>query len=149
MGKKLEKMLYLLLAFILLNVVGSYLFELYTKKFRLDGSPSVRISDDKLYKAEIIYTDRRSFMNWLYSNIPTGIGNGSPPTYEFVKLYNNKTGEFIGESNLCSIREYKIYFPSMESMEFSYGWDDIGYFEEIFYGNDVCTIRLKSSQILK
>jgi len=146
---KPQKVFYTIVAFIVLVFAGSYFRELYIKKYDSYPSTHATISDDKLYKERTFYTHSMPFMNWVASSLPTAPGNGSPSTYEFVRLYNNKTGEFLGESNLCSIREYNTHFPSMESMEFSYGWDDIGYFEEIFYGNDVCTIRLKSSQIVK
>jgi len=141
MEKKLEKILYLFIAFVVLSFVSSFLFKQYVKKYGIvDDSPIILISNDKLYRAEIIITDKLAFINWINSFIPTGIGGGSPPPYEFVRLYNNKTGEFIGESNLCTTIDGNTIFPSdIQGNYFMYGQGTDNY--SFFYPAESCEIR--------
>jgi len=78
----------------------------YLKTFTLRHTVFIKISDDKRYKVETIQTTK-PFENWFEGVIPRTYGGGIPAsyTYTFIRLYDNKTGKLLDESQICVLGE--------------------------------------------
>jgi len=82
---------------------------------------SVEMIDERLYrynndgieyKAEFWVLERLSLIK---------IHGFDPDRVVYIKLFNNKTGEFYGESNICEFGYSATLWPSKNARKFSYG----------------------------
>jgi hypothetical protein len=95
---------YFLLFVVVLMAFFPSVYESYAKLTADSVMLTPQISDDKAYRADVFYTNK------LPLRIFASEDDASLSRYKFIRIYDNKTGKFIGESNLCASRELAMSF---------------------------------------
>jgi hypothetical protein len=139
MGDNMKYISYLLLVLVVLMAFFPSVYESYVKLSSKSNLLYSEISDDKNYRADIFITKKRPFRIFALQD------DASLYNYQFVRLYNNKNGNFIGESNICASREMEIFFPSNDSKNkiFFYGATNDEESKGLFGFSVECKIYIK------
>jgi hypothetical protein len=108
MFKKSIKYLFYFFLFILgTSAFSPFVYESFVRLIADSTMLRSEISDDKVYRVDIFYTNSlplRILAGGIFQD------DASLYHYKFIRLYDNKTGKFIAESNICSSREFAISF---------------------------------------